>query len=226
MRDYWSRRFLGHLLRLQLGLFLFGCAVAIMLEADIGLDPWSAFHEGVSLRIGWSFGRVSQATGAVLIAVSWAFLRVRPGLGTVFNMLLVGPWVDLIRVQPWIPHSPGGVMGPLVFVGGLVLVGLAQATYLGARLGAGPRDGFALGLALRVNRSLRSTRIAVEVGVLVIGAALGGPIGLGTVIFAVLMGPIMQAALRIFSVSHDPSPTWRTLGPPPVPDVERARTGR
>jgi len=210
LRDLWSWTFLKHLIRLQLGLFLFGCAVTLMLEAQIGLDPWSAFHDGASRQLGWSFGRVSQATGAVLIVSSWLAMRVRPGIGTVCNMLLVGPWVDLLRVQPWIPFAPTGVSGTLQFILGLVIMGLASAVYLGARLGAGPRDGFVLGLSMKVGRSLRATRIFVEVSVLVLAVWIGGPIGLGTIVFAVLMGPIMQTSLRLFRVSHDPSPSWRS----------------
>jgi uncharacterized membrane protein YczE len=180
-----------------------------MLEAQIGLDPWSSFHEGVSIRTGLSFGRVSQATGALLIVVSWITMRVRPGIGTVSNMLIIGPWVDLIRVQPWIPQGSGGVAAIASFCGGLVLIGLASATYIGARLGAGPRDGFILALSRKFGRSLRATRISIELVVLAVAFALGGPIGLGTVLFAALMGPIMQTSLRVFGVGHDPSPTWR-----------------
>jgi uncharacterized membrane protein YczE len=210
LRALWSWTFLKHFIRLHIGLFLFGCAVTLMLEAQIGLDPWSAFHDGASRQLGWSFGRVSQATGAVLIVSSWLAMRVRPGIGTVCNMLLVGPWVDLLRVQPWIPFTPTGVSGTVQFVLGLVVMGLASAVYLGARLGAGPRDGFVLGLSLKVGTSLRATRISVEVMVLVLAVLIGGPIGLGTVVFALLMGPIMQTFLRLFRVSHDPSPSWRS----------------
>jgi uncharacterized membrane protein YczE len=180
-----------------------------MLEAQIGLDPWSSFHEGVSIRSGLSFGRISQATGAVLIVVSWFTMRVRPGIGTVCNMLIIGPWVDVMRVQPWIPHDPGGALGIASFCAGLVLIGVASATYIGARLGAGPRDGFILAVSRKFGRSLRATRISIELVVLAVAFVIGGPIGLGTVLFAALMGPIMQASLRVFGVGHDPSPTWR-----------------
>jgi len=145
----------------------------------------------------------------MLMLISWLALRVKPGLGTLCNMMFVGPWVDLLRVQRWMPHYPGGLSGSVQFLVGLLIIGLASAVYLGAGLGAGPRDGFVLGLSRRLEKSLRATRIAVEVVVLGIAVWLGGAIGLGTVIFAVLMGPIMQAALRLFAVSHDPSPTWR-----------------
>ncbi len=192
--------------RLHLGLFLFGAAVAVMLEARIGVDPWSTLHEGLSLRTGLSFGRISQIIGAGLIAWSWWAFRVQPGLGTVFNMLLVGPWVDLLRVQTLVPWMAGGIAGVLQFLVGILLLGLATAVYLGARLGAGPRDGFVMGLSRRVEKSLRKTRIGVEVVVLALGAVLGGPIGLGTVLFALLMGPTMQSSLKLFLVPHDPSP--------------------
>ena len=193
------------MLRLQFGLFLFGAAVSIMLEAQIGVDPWSMLHEGLSHRLGVSFGRVSQAIGAMLIAWSWFAFKVRPGFGTLCNMLLVGPWVDLVRLQTVVPWHPGGVTGVLQFLGGILVLGLATSVYLGACFGAGPRDGFVMGLSRRVEKSLRRTRIGVEIGVLVLGASLGGPLGLGTVLFAFLMGPTMQASLHLFGVSTDPS---------------------
>ena len=143
------------LLRLQFGLFLFGAAVATMLEAQIGVDPWSMLHEGMSHELGVSFGRVSQGVGAILIAWSWFAFEVRPGFGTICNMLLVGPWVDVLRVQTVIPWVPGGVSGVVQFVLGILILGLATATYLGARFGAGPRDGFVMGLSRRIEKSLR-----------------------------------------------------------------------
>ena len=208
-----GRRFWFSFFRLHLGLFLFGAAVAVMLEARIGVDPWSTLHEGLSLRTGLSFGRISQLIGAALIAWSWWAFRVRPGVGTLFNMLTVGPWVDVLREQTLVPWMTGLVGGVIQFLLGILLLGVATAVYLGARLGAGPRDGFVMGLSRRVEKSLRSSRIGVEIVVLAVGAALGGPIGLGTVLFALLMGPTMQASLRVFNVSLDPSPERRTRDP-------------
>ena len=213
-RSLWSLRFLRHFARLQLGLFLFGVGIAVMLEAQIGLDPWSSFQEGLSFLTGLSFGRISQTVGAVLIVVSWFTMRVRPGIGTVCNMLIIGPWVDVMRVQPWMPRSPDLAPSIATFCVGLLLIGLASATYIGARLGAGPRDGFILALSRKFGRSLRATRISVELVVLAVAFAIGGPIGLGTVLFAGLMGPIMQTSLRVFGVGHDPSPTWRLAEAP------------
>lgn len=202
--------FWRHMLRLQLGLFLFGFAIALMLEAEIGLDPWSAFHDVLSRRSGLSFGRISQATGLAIIVLSRLALSVRPGIATVCNMLVIGPWVDLLRPLGWFPNAGGDPVGGTVqFVAGVLVMGLGTAVYIGARLGAGPRDGLAMGLARRIGRSLRVTRIGIELSVLAAAAFLGGAIGAGTLIFALLMGPTMQKSLRLFSVSHDPSPQFR-----------------
>lgn len=204
---YRSWTFWRHMSRLQLGLLLFGLAVALMVEARIGLDPWSALHEALSIRSGLSFGRISQSIGLLLIIFSLLVLSVRPGVATVCNMLIVGPWIDFFRANTWFPHTDGGIPGLVQFLGGVLTLGLASAVYIGARLGAGPRDGLAMGLATRIRRSLRVTRNGIELTVLALAALLGGPIGLGTILFAILMGPTMQASLRLFNVSHDPSPS-------------------
>jgi uncharacterized membrane protein YczE len=198
--------FWGQVLRLQVGLFLFGSAVALMLEANIGLDPWSAFHDALSARSGLSFGRIAQGLGLVLIIFSRFVLDVRPGLGTICNMLLVGPWIDLMRQVAWFPTAPTYALGVVQFIGAILVLGVATAVYIGARLGTGPRDGLVMGLARKIDRSIRMTRNSVEVTVLIVAAFLGGSIGLGTLLFAVLIGPTMQAGLKLFSVSHDPSP--------------------
>lgn len=205
-----SRDFWWDMARLQVGLFLFGLAVALMLEAQIGLDPWSAFHEIVSVRSGLSFGRISQGVGSLLIVFSALALAVRPGIATICNMLLIGPWVDLLR--PHVGFGVGGLSGVLQFVFGIAVMGAGTAVYIGARLGAGPRDGLAMGLARRIRRSLRASRIAIEATVLSVAWLLGGSIGLGTLLFALLMGPTMQASLRLLAVSHDPSPQYRRYG--------------
>jgi len=137
-------------------------------------------------------------------------LGVRPGIATICNMLTVGPWVDVLR--PHLGFASEGVAGTAQFVVGIGVLGTATAVYIGARLGAGPRDGLAMGLSRRIDRSLRASRIGIEVAVLGVAALLGGSIGLGTLLFALLMGPTMQASLRLFSVSSDPSPQVRRQG--------------
>lgn len=200
------RAFALRFLRLHVGLFLFAASVTTMLEAKIGLDPWTSLHQGASHHLSLTIGTVTQGTGLILIATSWLFLKVRPGLGTVFNMLMIGPWIDLLRSFAWFPRGTNMVDGTMQFLCGILLMGIATALYIGARLGAGPRDGFNMGLSRRLGRSLRMTRMSVELCVLLIGFLLGGSIGLGTLIFALAMGPVMQTALDVFRISHDPSP--------------------
>ena len=208
MLQFRSWRFWRHFAKLQLGLFLFGLAVTLMLEARIGLDPWSSLHDALSVRSGLSFGRIAQGIGLLLITFSGLVLAVKPGVATIFNMLLIGPWVDLLREQVWFPSQSGFGLGTVQFLTGILVMGLGTAVYIGARMGAGPRDGLAMGLSRRVKRSLRITRNGIEVTVLAIAFFLGGSIGLGTVLFAVLMGPTMQVSLKLFAVSHDPSPSF------------------
>lgn len=207
---YFTARFWRYMVRLQVGLFLFGLAVSLMLEAQIGLDPWSSFHDALSRLSGLSFGRISQGIGLLLIVFSAAVLSVKPGLATIFNMLIIGPWIDLLRVQPWFPSVDGGWLGTGQFLLGVAVMGLGSGVYIGARLGAGPRDGLAMGLARKIDKSLRITRNGIELLVLGLAALLGGSIGWGTIIFAVTMGPTMQASLHLFGVSHDPSPNLHT----------------
>ncbi len=198
----WSLRFL----RLQLGLFVFAVSVTLMLEARVGLDPWSAVHEGLVLQSGISFGRMVQLVGLLLIAVSWALLRVKPGLGTLCNMLFIGLWIDVLRSEGWIPvrdHPDWRAYAQ--FLAGILLNGLATALYIGARFGAGPRDSFVLGLSARLGRSVRATRVGVEAALVVTAFLIGGTIAWGTLIFTVLMGPVMQASLRLLRVSTDPN---------------------
>ncbi len=204
-----SRAFWLDMVRLQFGLFLYGLAISLMLEAHIGLDPWSALHDALSDRSGLSFGRISQGIGLLLIVFSGLVLSVRPGIATIFNMLIIGPWVDVLRPLSWFPSTDSLVLGSVQFVCGVFVMGLGSAVYIGARLGAGPRDGLVMGLSRRISRSLRVSRISVEMTVLAAAAVLGGSIGLGTVIFALLMGPTMQTSLRLFAVPNDPSPRYR-----------------
>jgi len=208
---FFSLKFWVYMGRLQIGLFLYGVAVSLMLEAHIGLDPWSAFHEIISVQSGLTFGRISQSVGFIIIIFSWLFLSVKPGLATILNMLTVGPWIDVVRVHDWLPQSAGGMPGIIQFFGGIIVMGVASALYIGARLGAGPRDGLAMGLSNKLGKSLRLTRNSIELTILLTAALLGGAIGIGTVIFAFLMGPIMQLSLRIFKVSADPSPSFSTI---------------
>ena len=183
---------------------LFGLAISLLLRADIGLDPWSVLHEGLSRRTGLAFGQTTQLVGLGLIAFNFAVLKLRPGVGSVLNMLLIGPWIDLFGGLPLPPMPPGAwAAGVALFVGGIALLGLASGLYITARFGAGPRDDLVLGSALRLRRSVRVTRGSIELTVLAAGFLAGGSVGLGTVLFALLVGPTMQFFLKVFRYEQE-----------------------
>lgn len=190
------RLFALRLAHLNVGLMLFGLSIAMMVSANVGLGPWDAFHQGVALRTPLTIGQAIVLAGLALIVVAAVLARVRPGVGTVLNMALIGPWVDLFLGWSAFPDPDGGLAGWALFLAGLVLIGFATGLYITAGLGAGPRDAFALALAERLGAPVRRARTMVEVVVLAIGWLLGGTVGLGTLVFAVTIGPLMQSGLR------------------------------
>lgn len=175
---------------------VFGLSIAFMITANVGLGPWDVFHQGVAQRTPLTIGQAMVAAGLALLVVSAVLAKVRPGIGTVLNMALIGPWVDLFLALPGFPQADGGAAGWGLFVTGLVLNGFATGLYITAGLGAGPRDGFAIGLATLLGTQVRRARTLVEIVVLATGWALGGTAGLGTLAFAAGIGPLMQAGLR------------------------------
>lgn len=210
--SFWYR-----FLQLNLGLMVFGLAITLMIRANIGLDPWSVLHQGLSRVTGLSFGQVTQLVGIGLIGLNFAFLRLKPGLGTALNMIMVGVWVDFFQRQTWLPTVPVGFWaeGVGVFVTGIILCGLAIGLYISPRFGAGPRDDFVLGWSVRLNRNVRLVRAGLELSVLTLGFLLGGRVGLGTLLFALLIGPVMQFFLRLFRYPG-------AVSPPPVSPLPSA----
>ena len=205
------------LLRLNLGLLLLGYSIALMLEANVGLGPWNVFNEGISKVTGISYGRGTQLIGFVVLALSMVLAHTRPGLGTLINMVIVGPWIDLFRHLHAVPtvHTLG--WGLLQFSLGVVLSGVATGLYITARLGAGPRDGLALGVAHMLHLSVRAGRMGLELLVLVTGWLMGGQVGLGTLLYAMTIGPLMQFFLRLFG----PAKTAETSPPTRSAAAER-----
>lgn len=185
------------MVHLNVGLLLFGLSIALMLTGRVGLPAWDVFHQGVALRTPLTIGQTMILTGLALIVVSWIVAHVRPGLGTLFNMVAVGLWVDVFLAWPAFPQAAGGAAGWALFVAGVLLNGLATGLYITAGLGAGPRDSFALALAERLRVPVRRARTGVELVVLAIGWALGGAVGLGTLAFAIAIGPLMQGSLHL-----------------------------
>jgi uncharacterized membrane protein YczE len=178
------------------GLSGYGIGLSFIIRAGIGADPWSSLHLGLSGLSGLTPGTVSILVGIVLLAVSVTLLGVRVGAGTIANVLVVGPMMDLGLLV----LAPAGefVMGVVYIAAGVLIIGLSTGCYLKAAAGAGPRDGFALGLAERTGLSIRAGRTATELTVLAIGWWLGVPPGIGTVLFAIGIGPSAQVGIRLF----------------------------
>ena len=177
------------------GLVLFGASLALLVRSGLGLDPWDVFHQGLSVASGLSIGVCTIVVGAVVLML-WIPLRQRLGPGTVANVVLVG--LSLDAVLTIIPPTHSMAVRWTYLVAGIVLNGIATGAYIGAGLGPGPRDGLMVGLA-RNGRSIRVVRMAIEVSVLVVGYLLGGTVGVGTVIYAVAIGPIVHLTLPAFS---------------------------
>ena len=189
------------LLRLFLGLWLYGLAIALMIEGALGASPWDVFHLGLAQHLSLSLGTV-MVIAALGVLLAWIPLRQMPGLGTVANTLLLGPFADANLALVGTPHAAwlrGGFL-----LGGVVVCAFATALYVGAQLGPGPRDGLMTGLARRTGWSIRKVRTSIELVVLATGVALGGPLGLGTVLFALGVGPVTQFFLRYLVVRVEP----------------------
>jgi uncharacterized membrane protein YczE len=185
------------LVQLYAGLLLYGASMALQIRAGLGLDPWDVFHQGVSDRTGLSFGTVVIITGAVVLLL-WLPLRQRPGLGTVSNVIVIGVAVDAALAV--LPAAGNDVVAVAMLLAGVGLNGVASGAYIGAGLGPGPRDGLMTGLVARTGRSVAPVRTTIEVSVLVIGAALGGTVGLGTVLYAISIGPLVGVFLPRLTV--------------------------
>lgn len=194
LRDRPLRR-LGQLFA---GLALYGASMALMIKAALGLDPWNVFHQGLHQLTGWSFGTVTILTGAVVLLL-WIPLRQRPGLGTVSNVVVIGLAVDVALAL--LPTPVGLPARAAYLVSGVALNGVATGMYIGARLGPGPRDGLMTGyVARRPHRSIRLVRTVIELSVLAGGWLLGGTVGVGTVLYAVGIGPLVHVLLPLLTV--------------------------
>lgn len=186
------------------GLTLYGISMAFMIESHLGLNPWDVFHQGLSETTGISFGWVVILLG-VPILLLWIPLRQRPGFGTVANLVVIGLVVDAaLAVLP----TAGSWAARIVFlVTGIVLNGVATGMYIGSNFGPGPRDGLMTGLVTRFPRlSIRVVRTAIELTVLGTGFLMGGTVGIGTVVYALTIGPLVHVFLPLFTVLPRPAP--------------------
>lgn len=188
------RAALPRLPALIVGLVLFGVGIGLMVQSGLGLGPWEALHQGIAGRTGIPIGTVSVLLGIPILALWWP-LGERPGLGTILNVMIIGTSTNLaIALLPAAQVVTGQAA---MMVGGVGVIGFGSGLYLSADLGPGPRDGLMTGVHHRFGWSIRRARTAIELTVLAIGWVLGGTIGLGTIVFALGIGPTVQFWLRI-----------------------------
>lgn len=180
--------------RLAVGLPLYGFGCALIVEANLGLDPWSVLSQGIARHTGIGMGWITVAVGALLL-LAWIPLRQRPGIGTLANVVIVGTVMQV--VLDTMPAPEGLPLRAVTFTAGLLSIAVASAVYIGARLGSGPRDGLMMGLNHRLGWPIWVARTSVEGTVLVIGWLLGGSVGFGTLAFALLIGPAVHAAMTL-----------------------------
>ncbi|WP_105974141.1 membrane protein YczE [Streptomyces geranii] len=185
------------LIQLYTGLALYGASSALLVESGLGLEPWGVLHQGLAELTGLTIGVVSIFVGAAVLLL-WIPLRQRPGLGTVSNVFVVGLAMD--GTLALVPDAHALAARVPLLLAGIVLNGVATGLYIAASFGPGPRDGLMTGLHRRTGRSIRLVRTAIEVAVVATGFALGGTVGIGTVLYAVAIGPLAQLFLRVFAV--------------------------
>lgn len=183
--------------QLLVGLFLYGIAIAMMLRAGLGTAPWDVLTQGIAIRTGLPFGLLTNVIGA-LVLLLWIPIRQRPGLGTVVNVLTIGPSIEF---GLWAIPAPSDLIPRLaLLIGALALLAIATGLYIGARFGPGPRDGLMTGIHARWGVRLWIVRTAIEVTVLVAGWLLGGTVGIGTLAFALLIGPMVSVTVPLLRV--------------------------
>jgi uncharacterized membrane protein YczE len=179
---------------LLIGLTGYGFSMALMVRAGLGLDPWDVFHQGLAGRTGMTIGIASAVVG-VAVLLAWIPLRNRPGIGTVANVIVIAITVDAgMALLPTPESLPVRVA---MMLGAVVLNGLSTVLYIGAGMGPGPRDGLMTGLVARTGLSVRVVRTSIEATVLAVGWLLGGTVGVGTVVYALGIGPLVQLFVRL-----------------------------
>jgi uncharacterized membrane protein YczE len=192
-----QRRLARRLTQLYVGLALYGASSALLVRSGLGLEPWNVLHQGLAERTGLSIGVVLTIVGAAVL-LAWIPLRQRPGLGTISNVLVIGMAMDATLAL--VPDAHGWALRVSLLVAGIVLNGAATGLYIAARFGPGPRDGLMTGLHQLTGVSIRLVRTGIELTVVATGFALGGTVGIGTLLYAVAIGPLAQLFLRVFAV--------------------------
>ena len=185
------------LFRLIIGLFIFGLALAMMVKAHIGIPPWDVLGQGLANTLGISFGTATIIVSAIVL-LAWIPLKVRPGIGSVLNAILIGLFADLCL--PYLPDFDNYLANLMLFLLGMATVAFATGLYISANLGSGPRDGLMIGTQKALGWPLWLVRTMYEGTVLTIGWLLGGQVREGTLIFAICIGYLMQSAMKFFKI--------------------------
>jgi uncharacterized protein len=204
------------LLRLCLlfgGLFIFSLAMALSLRCNLGAASWTVLHDGISRQTPLSIGVATQLVGFLMLGVSW-LAGIRPGIGTLANMILVGLFLDIILWVDIIPLAGAYPVRVLMLLSGIVLLGLASALYIKAGFGAGPRDSFMLAVHRRTRIRIGKVRWLMEVSAVVVGVILGGAFGIGTIIFAMLIGVAVDFFFNLLNVRVTPAVQPKIVGAP------------
>jgi uncharacterized membrane protein YczE len=199
---------LRRIIQLLAGLFLYGFSISMMVRGAIGVPPWDVLTQGLVKQTGLPFGVLTNIIGA-LVLLLWIPIRQKPGVGTVLNVLLVGPSIEIGLAI--VPAATEVWQQVLLFAGGLALLAVASGLYIGAQFGPGPRDGLMTGIHHRWGFAVWRVRTVIEVTVLSIGWLLGGNVGVGTLAFALLIGPMVGVTLPLFHIRR-PAPAA-----PPTP---------
>jgi len=186
-------------LQLVIGLVLYGAGDGLMITAGLGVDPWTVFAQGLARHTGLGVGWITNIVG-LLVLLLWIPLRQKPGVGTLLNVLLVGTAIQ--ATVSVIPPVQGLLAQILVLIAGVVAVAIASGLYIGAHFGPGPRDGLMTGMHSRLGWPIWVARLTVEVSVLAIGWLLGGTVGIGTVVFALGIGPLVHVALPLLDTAR------------------------
>jgi uncharacterized membrane protein YczE len=182
--------------RLYIGLFLFALGSVMILFADLGMSSWGVFHLGLMNTVGLSFGQTTQLVGLVVLFIGW-FLGFPPGLGTVSNIYFIGYFIDIIIKWGIVPKFNNILLQLVLLITGMATIGGASYFYLSPKLGAGPRDGLMIGLVQKLDKEVSIVRAGIEITVLILGIAMGGTIGIGTVITAFSIGYFIQLAFKL-----------------------------
>jgi uncharacterized protein len=191
--------FARNLAMLMVGLTLFALAMVFSLQCNLGASSWAVFHDGIAIQTPLTFGQGTILVGVIMVFVSWA-LGIRPGFGTFANMLLVGIWVDVILWSNVVPEAESYPVRVLMLLLAIVMLGFASAMYIKPGFGAGPRDSFMLAVTRLTNIRVSIIRWSMEVSVVGLGILMGGDFGVGTIIFAMLIGPVVGFFFGVFKI--------------------------